>query len=98
MKEETVHHWLDTVFQPHVDEEGADLFLLLIDRYRGYIGQSDSQTEMGVILDYIPAAPSLVQPLDFAVMKSLKSHASNAWKNFLNQIEKFQVSAHDLPK
>lgn len=85
VKEETLHHWLDAVFSPHVHDNNADQFLLILDQYRVHQTENFGMrvTEMGGILDFVPGGcTSLVQPLDVSVMKSFKSNVRKQWKNW----------------
>lgn len=83
VKEETIHHWLDEVFSPHIQE--AQHFMLVVDRYRVHRTENFGVrvTEDGGLLNFIPAGcTSLVQPLDLTVMRSFKCHTRNAWKTW----------------
>lgn len=85
VREETIHHWLDEVLTPHIQNAAAEHFMLVVDRYRVHRTENFGLrvTEEGGILDFVPAGcTSLAQPLDLTVMRSFKCHARNAWKTW----------------
>lgn len=80
-----LNDWLPEVLEPFVREEDVENFLLIVDRFRAHRTERFGMqvTELGGILQFVPAGcTSLGQPLDVAVMKSFKSYARKAWKDW----------------